>query len=272
MLKLAAANANTGAASSASTGHSTYPGQQQSQQYGSAPPPASGNPSSYSSYPGQQQQQQQPPQQQTYVIHALRPVVRAFVTPHRLADSVCTGLLLSQSSYPGQAYAPPPGAPPSAAGRPQTYGQAPSGYAPPPGGPPSSQGQYGSQSNAQPYGQASQGPGQQQYGQPQQGYGHQHQQQPQQQQQPYGAPPGAPPRPGQYGQAASTSGASGGANTDPRYILGVLQQCVQEQRIQAFYPPGSLEPLANRVAQSGILDRIATEWRVGLTNTDMRVY
>lgn len=109
-------------------------------------------------------------------------------------------------------------------------GQAPGGYAPPGGAPP----QYGQQPPQQ-YGQQ-----QQQYGQPQQQqYG-----QPLQQQ--YGAPP-----------------AQGGGNTgDSRFILNILTTCVQEQKITAFYPPGSLEPIAQRIAQSGALDRIATEWRM----------
>lgn len=34
------------------------------------------------------------------------------------------------------------------------------------------------------------------------------------------------------------------------------------QKIQAFYPPGSLEPLAARIAQSGALPRIAAQWNI----------
>lgn len=34
------------------------------------------------------------------------------------------------------------------------------------------------------------------------------------------------------------------------------------QKIQAFYPPGSLEQLAARIAQSGALPRIAAQWNI----------
>lgn len=34
------------------------------------------------------------------------------------------------------------------------------------------------------------------------------------------------------------------------------------QNIQAFYPPGSLEPLAQRIAQSGALNTVAGQWRL----------
>lgn len=37
-----------------------------------------------------------------------------------------------------------------------------------------------------------------------------------------------------------------------------------QQKIQAFYPPGSLEQVAQRVAQSGALPKIAQEWRMPL--------
>jgi hypothetical protein len=35
-----------------------------------------------------------------------------------------------------------------------------------------------------------------------------------------------------------------------------------DQGIQAFYPPGSLGPIAQRVARSGALDAISTQWRI----------
>lgn len=44
--------------------------------------------------------------------------------------------------------------------------------------------------------------------------------------------------------------------------MNILTTCVNEQKIQAFYPPGSLEPIAQRIAQSGVLDKVATDWRV----------
>lgn len=36
----------------------------------------------------------------------------------------------------------------------------------------------------------------------------------------------------------------------------------QQQNIQAFYPPGSLDVIAAKVASSGALDKIAQEWRM----------
>lgn len=50
--------------------------------------------------------------------------------------------------------------------------------------------------------------------------------------------------------------------TDVRYLVGVLQHTVQDQRLQAFYPPQALEQIASRVAQTGALDRIIQEWRL----------
>ncbi|GAA6039352.1 hypothetical protein JCM8097_002812 [Rhodosporidiobolus ruineniae] len=61
-----------------------------------------------------------------------------------------------------------------------------------------------------------------------------------------------------YGQQQQHGGPVG----SHAYILGKLQQCVQDQNLQAFYPPGSLEPIANRISQSGALQRIAGEWRL----------
>lgn len=45
-------------------------------------------------------------------------------------------------------------------------------------------------------------------------------------------------------------------------VLNSLRQCVQEQKISAFYPPGSLEQLAQKVASSGALPRLCSEWRI----------
>ncbi|GAA5855125.1 hypothetical protein JCM9279_001961 [Rhodotorula babjevae] len=91
----------------------------------------------------------------------------------------------------------------------------------------------------------------------QQGYSPGYVQQPQQQQQhAYGAP--APlPLPG----SASGPGSSS-AMTNPQMILDVLRRGVQDQNFQAFYPPGSLEQLAQQIAHSGALARIAAEWRL----------
>ncbi|GAA6021515.1 hypothetical protein JCM10207_005787 [Rhodosporidiobolus poonsookiae] len=67
-----------------------------------------------------------------------------------------------------------------------------------------------------------------------------------------------------HGQGAPPSygaGAAGNA-TNVQYIVNILQQCVMDQNLQAFYPPGSLEPVAHRIAQTGALNRISTEWRI----------
>lgn len=34
------------------------------------------------------------------------------------------------------------------------------------------------------------------------------------------------------------------------------------QKLQAFYPPGSLEPIAQRIVQTGALSQIASLWRL----------
>nr|ODN90640.1 hypothetical protein L203_01751 [Cryptococcus depauperatus CBS 7841] len=57
-------------------------------------------------------------------------------------------------------------------------------------------------------------------------------------------------------------GAGYGNVADPQYLTHVLQQCVHDQRLSAFYPPGSIEPIARRVAQSGAVNRIAHEWKL----------
>jgi len=133
-------------------------------------------------------------------------------------------------------YGAPPGQPPAGG----AYGQ------------PGQQGQQGQQQYGQPpqqgsqqYGQPPQQQQQQgQYGQPPQQQG-QYGQPPQQQQggQSYGAPSGAPP----------TSQAAPGQGLDPRMVEQVLQGCVVEQKLTAFYPPGSLGPIAQRVAQVGLI-------------------
>ncbi|BEJ17792.1 hypothetical protein CspHIS471_0700600 [Cutaneotrichosporon sp. HIS471] len=153
---------------------------------------------------------------------------------------------------PGQAgqYGARPGQP-GQPGQPQ-YGQQPGQ----PGQPQYGQQQYGQQPGQQPgqYGQPPQG----QYGQPPQQYGQQPGQYGQQQQQ-YGQ------QPGQYGAqpGAPMGGMTGGAGgVSPQQLLPLLQHCVQDQNLQAFYPPGSLEPIAQRVAASGALPKIAQEWRL----------
>ncbi|KAJ9094061.1 hypothetical protein QFC21_006162 [Naganishia friedmannii] len=154
-----------------------------------------------------------------------------------------------QQGYPGQ-----PGQPQhqQAYGQPQqqAYGQPP-------------QQAYGQSALGQPYGQpAAQQQQQQPYGQPPQ----------QQQQQAYGQPQlsGYPGQPTQYPGAAMPAamggagamGGGAGMTTDVRYLVGILQHTVQDQRLQAFYPPQALEQIASRVAQTGALDRIIQEWRL----------
>lgn len=55
-------------------------------------------------------------------------------------------------------------------------------------------------------------------------------------------------------------GGAGGVSA--QQLVPLLQQCVQDQNLQAFYPPGSLEHIAQRVAASGALPKIAQEWRL----------
>ncbi|GAA6039411.1 hypothetical protein JCM8097_002844 [Rhodosporidiobolus ruineniae] len=144
-----------------------------------------------------------------------------------------------QQQAQGQYGAPPP----VPGGRP---GQAP-GQLPYPGAP--QQGQYGQQGG---FG----APQQQQYAQGQYGQGGYG----------YGAPPppqgqyGAPPP--QHGNFGGAPPAQGGPASNPQTILQVLSDCVRDQHIQAFYPPGSLEQIAQRVAQTGALAKIAGEWRL----------
>ncbi|KAK4058351.1 hypothetical protein OIO90_000509 [Microbotryomycetes sp. JL221] len=61
---------------------------------------------------------------------------------------------------------------------------------------------------------------------------------------------------------ASHVNAGPNAASDQQYILQCLIQCVNDQRIQAFYPPGSLEPLAQQITQSGAIQRVAAEWNI----------
>ena len=111
--------------------------------------------------------------------------------------------------------------------------QAPTSYGAPP------QPQYGAHPGQQPQ----QGYGQPAYGQPQS----------------YGQPQGyGQPQPGQGGYGA----AQGGAGGDVAIIQELLDHCVRDQKLQGFYPPGSTQQIAQRVAQTGVLNRLATEWRV----------
>ncbi|OWZ64065.1 hypothetical protein AYX15_04085 [Cryptococcus neoformans] len=228
--------------------------------------------------PSQQAPQQQYGQQQQYGAPQQQfPTPQSYGAPQQQQYAPPSGAPPVPGSRPAAAptqgqYAPPSGAPSSQYG--QTPGQPQSQYGQQGGQYGQPQSQYGQQAGQ--YGQPQSQYGQQagQYGQPQSQYG-QHagqygQQQGQQQgqyghlpsqqygQQPpaYGAPgTGAPPPP---------SGPAGANNTNAQYLLSLLQHCVQDQNLQAFYPPGSLEPIAQRVAQSGALNKIAQEWRLPL--------
>ncbi|GAA5866521.1 hypothetical protein JCM8547_000653 [Rhodosporidiobolus lusitaniae] len=142
---------------------------------------------------------------------------------------------------------------------------------------------YGVQQGAQVIGQLSkptspyppvQGQPQQGYGAPPQGHAQSYYNpQQQQHQQPQGD--GYTPA---YAAGGAVAGAAvgaafnhgmgmpqqGGPTSNPNYIMNLLQACVHDQNLQAFYPPGSLELLAHRISQSGSLARIAQEWRLPL--------
>ncbi|ORX34830.1 hypothetical protein BD324DRAFT_582986 [Kockovaella imperatae] len=239
--KLAAAQAGSGGGGGGGGGGAQYGGQQPSGQYGQ-------------SQPQQSYGQSQPSQ------------------PHQYGQSQMSGQYAPPSgapppppARPGQGgYAPPSGAPPSYGGgqgqgqpygQQQQYGEPQGQYGQQPQGQGHPQGQYGQQGQGQGQGQYGQQPGQ--YGQQpgQQQYGQQPGQYGQQpggygQQQQYGAPSGPPP------------GAGAGNTGNPQFLLQTLQQCVQDQKIQAFYPPGSLDMIAAKVASSGALAKVANEWRM----------
>ncbi|GAA5860928.1 hypothetical protein JCM8547_003891 [Rhodosporidiobolus lusitaniae] len=176
------------------------------------------------------QQQYGQPQQQSYAPPPQQPQQGQYGAPPPYQSGAYSAPQGGKSQY-----APPSGPPPPVQNRPQSQYAPPSGPPPPPVG----GGGYGQQ-----YGQP---PQQQQYGGPQQQYG---------QQQAYGAH--APPPPQHSSQPS--------AATDYNTILQLLQHTVQDQGIQAFYPPGSgrLEQIAQRVAQSGALSRVSQEWKIPL--------
>ncbi|GAA5851017.1 hypothetical protein JCM3766R1_007103 [Sporobolomyces carnicolor] len=141
------------------------------------------------------------------------------------------------------------------------YGQSPAQSSPYGSGPPPVPGSRPGQQGGQlPY------PGQQTSSP----YGGGGQQQPQYGANTYGAPPGPPPQqqqygqPQAYGQHAPQSGFGGGQGpmNDYNQILNVLRQGVQDQKIHAFWPQGSLEPVAQKIAQTGSLSKLAAEWRL----------
>ncbi|CAD6572623.1 MAG: hypothetical protein CYPHOPRED_004901 [Cyphobasidiales sp. Tagirdzhanova-0007] len=218
--------------------------------------PGSGPPGSYaqsvapppptSSYPGQLSQPSQSPTRAQFGSAPTQhfPPAYSGQQPAGRLDALKYGQSTEQLRRPGQqsVYAPPSGPPPVGA-RPAQYGQAPPLYGQSASGvPPPTY--YGQQSHGS-YGEQSQGGYGQQapqasYYQPSGGYD-----QPSQQQ------------PGGYGQPSQQQQPGGGNAGDSGFILSILQQCAQEQNIMAFYPPGSLEPIAQIVAQSGALDRLA---------------
>ncbi|KAK6908666.1 hypothetical protein I203_102669 [Kwoniella mangroviensis CBS 8507] len=152
------------------------------------------------------------------------------------------------------------GAPAVPGGRPgQTQGQAPGGYG-------QQYGQYGQQQPAygQQPGQYGQQPGQ--YGQRPGQYGQQQQPAYGQQQSQYGQQPGGyGQQPGQYGAPGGYGGAGaapGGGGVNAQYVSQLLSQCVRDQHLEAFYPPQALEPIAQRVVQSGALQQLASNWKL----------
>ncbi|GAA5972214.1 hypothetical protein JCM8115_003412 [Rhodotorula mucilaginosa] len=234
--KLAAAQA---AGASATPGYGKPPGAAAASPY----PPATGAGHAAAAFPGQQPSYSQqpgqyggaggyggqPPQQQQQQGYGQQPQYG------------------QQLSY---------GAPPVPGGRPPQQGAGgvgPQGQMPYPGAPPAMGGPgYGGhlQQQQQPYGGQQQQPG---YGQPQGQYGLQ-------QPQGYGQPPAGYGAPGQ--QQQQQGGGAGGPGGNQQMITQILQQAVMDQKIQAFYPPGSLEQLAARIAQSGALPRIAAQWNI----------
>ncbi|KAK9316812.1 hypothetical protein V1524DRAFT_425645 [Lipomyces starkeyi] len=108
--------------------------------------------------------------------------------------------------------------------------------------------QYGqNQYGQQPYGRNQYG--QQPYGQ--QGYGEQQGAYPPQGQYPA---PNYNSRPQQYGPPPA---APGGLNAN---YLSLLQKAIQENGLQSFYPPNSLEAIASRI--TGQIQQIAQLWRL----------
>ncbi|GAA6040445.1 hypothetical protein JCM8097_004553 [Rhodosporidiobolus ruineniae] len=187
--------------------------------------------------PAQQQQQQyQPPPQQQQPAYGQPPQQQQYAPPGGAPPPYSSGAYAQPQGGKSQ-YAPPPGPPPPVQG-----GRPGSQYAPPPG-PPPPVGSYPGQQPQQGYNPSYGQPPQQPYGAPQQSF--------------HAPPPGPPP-----GAAPS----SGNPATDYPTILRLLQHTVADQHIEAFYPPGSgrLEHLAQRVAQSGALVKIAGEWRLPL--------
>jgi len=96
-------------------------------------------------------------------------------------------------------------------------------------------------------------------------------------QQAYYPPPGAPPSASGYSQQqqqqypqqqqySQQQQQQQQSSFDPRQIESVLQQAVADQSLAAFYPPGSLGPIAQRVAASGALDTVMRLYKLQKEN------
>nr|XP_031862711.1 uncharacterized protein CI109_001722 [Kwoniella shandongensis]KAA5529783.1 hypothetical protein CI109_001722 [Kwoniella shandongensis] len=202
--------------------------------------------------------------------------------PGQYGQSPAPGQYGQQQPQQGYGAPPVPGGRPGAAPggygqQPSSYGQQPSSYGQQP------QSQYGAQSSpygqqaqqSSPYGAPGGGYGQQQqspYGQQAgaPGYGGQQQQPPYGQQQPGGGYGQSQPGQQQYGAAAggygqqpgAAPGGGGGGGVNAQYVAQLLSQCVRDQHLDAFYPPGSLDSIAQRVVQSGALQQLASNWKL----------
>ncbi|KAK4689600.1 hypothetical protein P7C73_g517, partial [Tremellales sp. Uapishka_1] len=67
---------------------------------------------------------------------------------------------------------------------------------------------------------------------------------------------------GQLGQGIAAQVGIGSGGPSASFLLATLQQCVIDQRLQTFYPPGSLEAIATKVASTGVLSQLSTAWDI----------
>ncbi|KAL8277398.1 hypothetical protein RQP46_010238 [Phenoliferia psychrophenolica] len=245
---------------------------------GSPYPPPAGQPSPYgapSGYPQQNQAYGTPYPPQGQQPYASFPSPGAYGAPGAAAAPYPPQQGGPQGAYPPQypqSQSPYPQGPPQASPYGQQHNQ----------GPPQAQG--GKTGEAASFYNPQAG-GQQQQPQQQGGYG---QGQPGgQAQAPYGQQQGQGDDRGLLGMAAaggvaymaysahSNSGnhsgkmfgaahqaAGPGAASDPNYLLQILRQTVQEQKLGAFYGPGSLEQIAQKVVREQSLQRIAQHWQL----------
>ncbi|GAA5853387.1 hypothetical protein JCM9279_005775 [Rhodotorula babjevae] len=85
-----------------------------------------------------------------------------------------------------------------------------------------------------------------------------------QQPQPGGfAPPAGPPPQQQYAPPQPAR-PSFDPTRDVATILRILEDGVKDQNLSHFYPPGSLQPVAQRIAQSGAIGILAQAWQLPL--------